>query len=68
MEATIFTGWVYGSAVAQCLEDMGNFRFHFDCTYHLSLLQKDGFVIPEVVIGNPVLGKSKSYGFPLTRE
>ncbi len=35
---------------------------------HPSLLQKDGFVIPEVVIGNPVLGKSKSSGFPLTRE
>jgi hypothetical protein len=33
-----------------------------------SPLQKDGFVIPEVVIGNPVLGKSTNSGFPLPRE
>jgi len=27
----------------------------------MSLLQKDGFVIPEAIIGNPVLGKIKSF-------
>jgi hypothetical protein len=30
----------------------------------MSLLQKDGFVIPEAVIGNPVLGKIKEVWIP----
>jgi hypothetical protein len=34
----------------------------------VSLLQKDGFVIPEAVIGNQAFEKSKSYRFPLSRE
>jgi hypothetical protein len=33
-----------------------------------SLLQKDGLDIPEVVIGNQAFEKSKSSGFPLSRE
>jgi len=34
----------------------------------MSLLQKDGLVIPEAVIGNQAFEKSKSYGFPPSRE
>jgi hypothetical protein len=34
----------------------------------MSLLQNGGFVIPEVVIGNQAFEKSKSSGFPLSRE
>jgi hypothetical protein len=34
----------------------------------LSLLQKDGLVIPGAVIGNQAFEKSKSSGFPLSRE
>jgi hypothetical protein len=32
----------------------------------LSLLRKDGFVISEAVIGNPVLGKIKEFSIPVS--
>ncbi|MDD2466757.1 MAG: hypothetical protein PHI97_22390, partial [Desulfobulbus sp.] len=33
-----------------------------------TLMHSNRFVIPEIVIGNPVLEKAKNLGFPLTRE